>query len=64
MPYRLALDESIPRGIRRIAREEIDSAIANLRIKTPSKRDEAVHEARKSLKKLRSLVRLVSPCLG
>jgi len=64
MPFRLSQDESIPRGIRRIAREEIDAAIENLRIKLPAKRDVAVHDARKSLKKLRSLIRMISPCLG
>jgi len=64
MRYRLERDESIPRGLRRIAREEIDSAIENLRVKQPSKRDDAVHEARKSIKKLRGLVRLLMPGLG
>jgi len=64
MPYRLEADESIPRGLRRIAREEIDSAIENLRVRQPSKRDGAVHEARKSIKKLRGLVRLLMPGLG
>lgn len=64
MPFRLTLEESIPRGIRRIAREEIDAAVENLRVKTPAKRDLAVHEARKSLKKLRSLLRTISPALG
>jgi|SRR5665213_474712 len=64
MPYLLTHDESIPRGLRRIAREEIDSAIAHLRVKEPAKRDEAIHEARKNIKKLRGLVRLLMPCLG
>ena len=61
MPYLLAHDESIPRGLRRIAREEIDSAIGNLRVRQLSKRDMAVHEARKSIKKLRGVVRLLMP---
>jgi CHAD domain-containing protein len=64
MPYRLVHDESIPRGVRRIAREEIDSAIEYLRVKQQSKRDDAVHEARKNIKKLRGLVRLLRPGLG
>src|SRR5579862_3122658 len=64
MPYRLEHDESIPRGLRRVAREEIDSAIENLRVKQPSKRDDAVHEARKNIKKLRGIVRLLMPELG
>jgi CHAD domain-containing protein len=64
MPYLLAQDETIPGGLRRIAREEIDAAIENLRVTQVSKRDPAVHEARKSIKKLRGLVRLLLPQLG
>src|SRR5215469_16277778 len=64
MLFRLTHDESAPRGLRRVAREEIDSAVAHLRVKTASKRDESVHKARKSIKKLRGLVRLLTPELG
>jgi CHAD domain-containing protein len=64
MLFRLTHDESAPRGLRRVGREEIDSAVSHLRVKTASKRDESVHEARKSIKKLRGLVRLLTPELG
>jgi CHAD domain-containing protein len=62
MAYRLKKSESVPDGIRRIVVEEIDSAAEHLG-KTKD-RDEAVHEARKSLKKVRGLLRLVQPELG
>ena len=57
MPYRLRARESVRRGVKRIAAEEIDSAIRRL---TGGKdRDEAVHDARKSVKKVRGAIRLV-----
>ncbi len=46
-------------GVRRIAVGRIDHALAELRGETDSTPAEAVHEARKDLKKLRSLLRLV-----
>ncbi len=64
MGYRLVQDEALPRGLKRIARDEIDSAIAHLVTKDPSKRDFAIHEARKSIKKLRGLLRMLEPVLG
>ena len=64
MPYRLTHGERVAQGIRRIAAEEIDSAIAHLRAEDESLRDEGIHEARKSIKKLRGIVRLLMPGLG
>jgi CHAD domain-containing protein len=64
MGYRLTQDESIPIGMRRVAREEIDSAVAQLGETDKAKADEAVHEARKSVKKLRGAIRLLMPGLG
>ena len=64
MPYCLTQDESILRGMRRIVREEVQSAVEQLRTKDASKRDEAIHETRKSIKKLRGVVRLLMPELG
>src|SRR5947209_19543153 len=64
MSYRLKRGESVPDGIRRIAQEEIDSAAEQLSNSNGKKRDEAVHEARKSLKKIRGAMRLVQPELG
>jgi CHAD domain-containing protein len=55
MAYRFELDESVERGARRIAVEQIDRALGEVR------GDEAVwvHEARKCLKRTRALLRLV-----
>ena len=63
MPYRLKSSESLPKGLRRIAREEIESAERLLRHTTAANRDEAIHEARKSIKKARALLRLIRPQL-
>lgn len=63
MAYRFKAGESVPEGVRRIAQEEIESAIQQLS-KRGTARDEAIHEARKSVKKLRALLRLMRPELG
>ena len=57
MPYRLRARESVRRGIKRIAAEEIDRAIE--RLLHAKDRDEAIHDARKSAKKIRGAIRLV-----
>jgi CHAD domain-containing protein len=64
MAYRLKHGESVPEGVKRIAREEIRAAVQYLRGKGGISRDEAIHEARKSIKKVRALLRLVRPELG
>jgi CHAD domain-containing protein len=62
--YRLKPKESLSDGIPRIARGRIDHAIDELLDKTDSTAEEAVHEARKDLKKLRALLRLARGELG
>jgi CHAD domain-containing protein len=62
--YRLKSRESLPEGLARVARGRIDHAIDELRGKTDSTAEEAVHEARKDLKKLRALLRLARGELG
>lgn len=62
MAYRLKKNESVPEGIKRIVLEEMDSAAEQL--SRPDHRDESIHEARKSLKKIRGAVRLIQPELG
>jgi CHAD domain-containing protein len=62
--YRLQAGEPLPEGVARIARGRIDHALAELRGKTDSTPVEAVHEARKDLKKLRALLRLTRAELG
>jgi CHAD domain-containing protein len=58
MAYRLHPDEPVPDGLRRCAREQLDGAIEELTNRVADDPVEAVHEARKSLKKARSLLRL------
>jgi CHAD domain-containing protein len=62
--YRLKADEPLPQGIVLIAQGRIDHAIAELRGKSDSSAEEAVHEARKDLKKLRALLRMARGELG
>lgn len=64
MPYYLKLGESIPDEIRRVVREELESASRQLSGKGKADRDEAIHEARKSVKKIRGALRLLRPQLG
>jgi len=63
MGYRLKKDELVGHGIRRIAREQIDKAIAEL-TEHDGDRHDAVHQARKRFKKIRGVVRLVRPAMG
>ncbi len=62
--YRLKAGEPLPERIVLIAYGRIDHAIAELSGKTDSSAEEAVHEARKDLKKLRALLRLTRGELG
>ena len=62
--FRLKSRESLPEGLARVARGRVDHAIDELRGKTDSTAEEAVHEARKDLKKLRALLRLARGELG
>ena len=62
--YRLKEGEPLGDGVRRIAVGRIDHALAALRGETDATPAEAIHEARKDLKKLRSLLRLVRGGLG
>jgi len=63
MSYRLNPSEPLPHGVARMALEQIDKAAAALQ--TPGEElDEAVHECRKHLKKLRGLLRLVRKEIG
>src|SRR5260370_21848845 len=57
MGYRLVRSESVPQGLKRIAREQLASAADELG-KRGSQRAEGIHEARKSIKKVRAVLRL------
>ncbi|MGI8594922.1 MAG: CHAD domain-containing protein [Solirubrobacteraceae bacterium] len=59
MAYRLEHQEGVSEGVHRIAEEELDAALAQLREELAENPVTAVHEARKSLKKERALLRLV-----
>ena len=61
--YRLERGESVIAGLKRVVRDEIGSAATQLADDRAS-RDEAIHEARKSIKKVRAVLRLVSAELG
>jgi len=56
--------EGVPRSVRRVVTEQLDYAAAQLRGADPGNRDEAVHEARKSIKKVRAIIRLTYRELG
>ena len=62
MAYRLKLKEPLAKGVRRIAGEQLGDAAA--RLEGGSNPETGVHEARKSLKRTRALLRLVRPGLG
>ena len=63
MEYRLKPDESASEGVRRMAGEQLDKALAHLNCQD-GKLDGHIHEARKATKRLRALVRLVRGDLG
>ena len=58
MAYRLRRDESVPAGLRRLARKSLKTASEELQRRTPPG-DAAIHEARKGLKKARVMLRLL-----
>jgi len=58
MSYHLRPDESTRSGLRRVARRELRRARKALRAHNPPS-DEAIHEARKSAKKVRAIVELI-----
>ncbi|MFA5955447.1 CHAD domain-containing protein [Hyphomicrobium sp.] len=62
MPYRFKINEPVEKGFRRIAREQLDASLAELA--GPEVGPRNVHECRKSLKRLRSLVRLAADAIG
>lgn len=63
MAFRLKRGEAVESGMRRIIGEELRSAMKNL-TKAPAGRDAGIHEARKSFKKIRAMLRLLTPMMG
>jgi CHAD domain-containing protein len=62
--FRLGDGERIPDAVRRIARGQLDTSIERLTGATDEGLGTAVHETRKSLKRLRAMVRLARDVLG
>jgi CHAD domain-containing protein len=63
MGFSIRPAEPVGEEIRRVLQEQVASALALLRDPGPVGRDVAVHEARKSCKRLRAVYRLVRPAL-
>lgn len=61
MAYRFKLNEPLTRGMRRIGLSQLE--LAERRLKDAPDPAIAIHEVRKSLKRLRALLRLVRPAL-
>jgi CHAD domain-containing protein len=64
MSYRLSLATDTPATLRACVREQLDDAVRRLRDDRADEPVKAVHEARKDLKKARSLLRLARPGMG
>jgi CHAD domain-containing protein len=62
--YRIDPDQPLPDELARVARGRIEHALDELLGETDSTPEEAVHEARKDMKKLRALLRLARGELG
>jgi CHAD domain-containing protein len=62
--YRLHEGESVPDGIRRLSRGQLDNAVESLEGASDRELGEAVHEARKALKRLRASLRVTRAALG
>jgi CHAD domain-containing protein len=63
MTYRLTLDDEVGDALRTVAREELEAAADGLDHGHASDPVEAVHDARKRLKKTRSALRLARPAM-
>ena len=64
MSFRISAGEAFGEEVRRIAREQIDGAIAESNGSATGSNAERIHSVRKRCKKVRGLFRLVRPCLG
>jgi CHAD domain-containing protein len=64
MSFQLQPEESLRKAFRRIVRKQMDAVLEELTGPRKGPRDEAVHEARKSLKKIRTVLRLIRLVIG
>ena len=63
MAFRLKRNASIANEIRRIVLRQLEVAISELRVVGDPESDEAIHDARRRVKKIRAIIRLVQPVL-
>ena len=63
MAFRLKQGASISREIRRIVLKQLEAAISELHTVGDPQSDDAVHDARRRVKKIRAIIRLVRPVL-
>lgn len=63
MAYRLKRNEPVARGLQRIALKQLTAALSEARALGDARSDEAVHVARRHVKKVHALLRLVKPSL-
>jgi CHAD domain-containing protein len=64
MSYRLKINETLPAGICRIAREQLEDALGEIVGFATGEEDAAVHATRKDIKKIRAVLRLVRKEIG
>lgn len=63
MPYRMKPQRSVAHEIKRVADTQLIAALDHLQSIGTPRADESVHEARRHIKKVRALLRLVKPVL-
>ena len=64
MSYRLSPGKPLPKQLRRVLLDELEGTAREIRGLDGKHSSEAIHEARKHLKKARALVRLLRPATG
>ncbi len=64
MAFQIHADESVARGVRRIVRDQIDRALEGLTGRDPADEEEAIHDARKRIKRIRAVLRLARGAFG
>ena len=63
MSFRLEPEAPIASEIRRLVLAQLEAAISELRAVGDPESDEAIHDARRRVKKIRAVIRLVRPAL-
>src|SRR5882672_5232358 len=63
MSFGLKREASIAQEVRRLVLKQLETAISELRSIGDPESDEAIHDARRRVKKIRAVIRLVKPAL-